>query len=147
MALNLRTPIAQRSLRLSEPFEREVVVIIGAPTQHGPNQASCEFQVVGLADDDVQTAIGVDTLQALSLALVGARRQIRDTMKVLERFHPDVSLTWEGADWSVALPLWVPLWDSAQVGPLEDFIDRLAEFSGPAAASADERLVDGQGDA
>ena len=116
--------IAERALELRGPAERTVVVRIGVPEADpaGSDNSRCPFQVTGLSDDSVRYAHGVDTLQALNLAFVGARALVAANAGVLAAFHEDFSLTWEGVPWQVSLPVWVSLDDAAQGERLEAFI-------------------------
>jgi hypothetical protein len=71
--------VAEREFPLRGPAERVVSVRIGVPepdAQH-PGTFRCPFQVTGLSDDSVQHAYGVDSFQALNLALVGVRHFIK----------------------------------------------------------------------
>lgn len=112
----LLSAIAERSFLLRGPTERTVTIKIGIPEsdpQH-PDCSRCPFQVLGLSDDSVQYAIGVDSFQALNLAFSGIRGAFIKNASVLAAFHEDFSLTWEGTPWEVALPLGVNVNDLEQ---------------------------------
>lgn len=67
----LQTVIAERRLELLSGTERkitEVVILIGAPEARGDNY-ECNYQILGLGYDQVRRSMGVDRVQALSLAL------------------------------------------------------------------------------
>jgi hypothetical protein len=117
--------VAEREFPLRGPAERVVSVRIGVPepdAQH-PGTFRCPFQVTGLSDDSVQHAYGVDSFQALNLALVGVRHFIKTNATVLAAFHEGFSLTWEDSSWEVALPVWVPAHDADQLRRLERFLE------------------------
>lgn len=116
--------IAERELQLRGPADRIVRVRIGAP-EPDPVQGGdfrCAFQVVGLSNDAVHHAHGVDSFQALNLAFVGARSLIKTNADVLASFHADFSLTWHGMSWEAALPVWVPIDRTEQAEQLEQFL-------------------------
>lgn len=119
------TALAERELHLQGPADRVVRVAIGAPEPdplpggdfRGP------FQVIGLSDDSVHYAHGVDSFQALNLAFAGIRHFIQTNADVLASFHEDFSLTWLDMPWEVALPCWVSLDNRDQAERLERFIE------------------------
>ncbi len=117
--------IARRSFQLKGPADRVVTVLIGAP-ESDPAHAGgyrCPFQVVGLSDDDIQYARGVDSFQALNLAVAGARRALKTTAHVLAAFHDDFSLTHGGDHWELGFPFWVSVNDIEQLQRFERFMD------------------------
>jgi len=118
-------PIAERTLQLRGPAERTVVLRIGAPEKDPAHRGDfrCPFQVVGLSNDGVQYAHGVDSFQALNLAFAGLRREVATTAAVLGSFHDDFSLTWEGTSWEVVLPVWTWANTPAQARRLERFLE------------------------
>ena len=60
--------IAMRSLTLAGETPREVTVGIKRPVpDNGPYK--CEYQIVGIGSGKVRYAVGVDSMQALVLAL------------------------------------------------------------------------------
>jgi len=61
--------IAERRLQLSGGTA-EVIVTVGRPISDG-NDYRCDFKITGLGYDKVQHAMGVDSVQALLLALMG----------------------------------------------------------------------------
>jgi hypothetical protein len=119
------TAIAERELNLRGPAERVVRVAIGVPEPDPLPRGDfrCPFQVVGLSDDSVHYAHGVDSFQALNLAFAGIRRFIQTNADVLASFHKDFSLTWLGMPWEAALPRWVSLDNSDQAARLERFLE------------------------
>lgn len=77
--VQLGAVIAERQLerRDAQGVEHEVKVLIGQP-QPDPTPGGdwyCPFQILGLADDNVKAAFGVDAVQALTLCLqmIGAQ--------------------------------------------------------------------------
>ena len=77
--------IAERRFKVRGLSSREVVIRIGVPEQQ-ERDSRCPFQVIGLSNDAVRYAYGVDSLQALILAFVGARRAVQNdavSMRVL----------------------------------------------------------------
>ena len=97
--------IAETQLTLHGPAERVVTIRVGQPEpdpEHPP-YSRCPFQVIGLSNSAVQYAPGVDSFQALNIAISGVRREIKKDSEVLAAFHSDFSLTqfeasWEGSD-------------------------------------------------
>lgn len=93
----IRDPIAVRELEArsnADGTESPVLVRFGRPE---PDPApggdwQCAFQIVGIGDDDVQHAFGVDAVQALHLAFqaVGARLFAAQSRKQ--------TITWLGMD-------------------------------------------------
>jgi len=81
--------------------------------------------VVGLSNDAVRYAYGVDSLQALNLALVGARNAVQNDVRVLSAFHRKLKLTLNGQPWDLSLPIWVCVFDKEQLGRLEAFMEKL----------------------
>ena len=117
-------PIAERELQLRGPAERIVRLRIGTPEPDPKHKGGfrCPYQVLGLSDDAVQFAHGVDSFQALNLAFSGIRNAVRTNAKVLAAFHDDFSLTWDDASWETAIPVWIDLWDADQAQRLESFL-------------------------
>ena len=117
-------PIAERRFKLRGLASREVIIRIGIPTRDG-RDSRCPFQVVGLSNDAVQYAMGVDSLQALNLAFVGARNAVKNDLRVLSAFHKKLALTWENQPWDVSFPFWVCVFDAQQLSRLETFVEGL----------------------
>src|SRR6188508_3013962 len=69
------TVIAERELNLRGPADRVVRLAIGVPEPDPLPRGDfrCPFQVIGLSDDSVHYAHGVDSFQALNLAFAGIR--------------------------------------------------------------------------
>lgn len=81
--------IATRTLRQTSST-RIVQVQIGKPEQHkNKKEWACEFQIVGLGEDRIRSARGVDSLQALILALEGIWHSLERSGR---------SLTWIGGE-------------------------------------------------
>jgi hypothetical protein len=116
--------IAERRFKLRGPASRDVVVRIGLPEPDGP-EARCPFQVIGLSNDSVRYAIGVDSFQALNLAFVGVRNSVKNDLRVLSAFHKKTTLTWQGKSWDLALPISVSVFDSQQLSRVDDFLETL----------------------
>lgn len=116
--------IAERRFVVRGLRSSEVVVRIGMPEAEGAD-SRCPFQVIGLSTGDVQYAYGVDSLQALNLALVGARNSIRNDVRVLSRFHRKLSLKFSGESWDLSFPIWAHVAYPRQLKRLETFLDDL----------------------
>jgi hypothetical protein len=80
------------------------------------------IQVCGLSDDAIRYAVGVDSFQALNLALAGISSAIKTNASVLAALHKDFSLTWEGCPWELSLPVCISSHDLSQQGRLEHFL-------------------------
>jgi hypothetical protein len=128
-------PIAERELRLRGPADRVVRLSIGSPEPDPVRGGNfrCPFQVVGLSDDSVHYAHGVDSFQALNLAFAGIRHLVKTSADVLSSFHQDFSLTWHDMPWEAALPVWVALDNPEQVVRLERFKEELWSRTKPDA--------------
>ncbi len=48
---------------------REVRVTVGKPTKSNDDEYSCQIQILGLGDEHTRSIYGVDSMQALQLAL------------------------------------------------------------------------------
>ena len=116
--------IAERRFKVSGLSSREVTIRIGIPERE-QRDSRCPFQVVGLSNDAVRYAYGVDSLQALNLALVGARNAVQNDIRVLAAFHRKLKLTLNGQPWDLSLPIWVCVFDKEQLGRLEAFMEKL----------------------
>jgi len=69
--------------------------------------------------------MGVDSLQALNLAFVGARNAVKNDLRVLSAFYKKLALTWENQPWDVSFPFWVCVFDGQQLSRLETFVEGL----------------------
>jgi len=65
--------IARRVLTNTDPGIGDVTVSIGAPRRHPKGNWECPFLIEGLGKAKIQGAAGADGLQALLLAVEGAR--------------------------------------------------------------------------
>lgn len=84
--------IASRRLHLIDEPTRQVVVQIGRPQPvDGSTDFFCPYQVIGLGDEKVRYAMGVDSVQALEEVI----RILPTELAVLSRESP--SLRWEDA--------------------------------------------------
>jgi hypothetical protein len=77
------------------PFE--VVIRFGAPRPDplsGNGDWECPHQIVGLGDDTVQAAYGVDSLQALLLSVFAVRTKLAESGSTLDWLGmPELGLT------------------------------------------------------
>lgn len=75
--------IAERRLYLEGEPQRKIRVLLGKPqTRPAPSNEEfslCPYQIVGIGDETVKAAGGVDAVQALQLALrmIGAELQLK----------------------------------------------------------------------
>lgn len=94
MKVELGPVVAERRLRLSDDPDREIWVRLGMP-QPFPDRPSsdhyCPYQIVGIGDEQVRRAAGVDSLHAIE----GALLLLPTELSVLRRKHP--GLGWEDA--------------------------------------------------
>ena len=91
MEVQLGNVIAERHLKFSPDSSapRNVRVLVGAPLQSpGMTAWYCPFQIIGLGSEEVHTAYGADSVQALQLAL----RLIGATLH--SRVHHPRHLSW-----------------------------------------------------
>jgi hypothetical protein len=116
--------IAERRLKVSGLASREVTIRIGIP-ERDQGDSRCAFQVTGLSNDAVRYACGIDSLQALNLALVGARSAVENDIRVLSAFHRKLQVKFNGQPWDVSLPLWVCVFDKKQLRRVEAFMEKL----------------------
>ena len=111
----LKHVVAKRVLVRQDAPERPVEIEIGVPRKRSASEWRCAFVLRGLDDDRVQTAYGVDALQAFLFAIAKARVQLKESK---------VALNWLGGpEWS-GLPRFVPTEYGIQ---FEDRIDCLME--------------------
>lgn len=71
--------IARRVLTQMGPEIRDVTVLIGNPRRQSDGTWKCSYCIEGLGKSRVQTAEGADALQALLLAVGGARVSLEKT--------------------------------------------------------------------
>src|SRR5436190_1932100 len=115
--------IAERRFKVSGLSSREVTIRIGIPERE-QRDSRCPFQVVGLSNDAVRYAYGVDSLQALILAFVGARRAVQNDVQVLSTFHQKLRVTFDEEPWDLSLPILVHVADREQLARLEAFLEK-----------------------
>ena len=119
--------IAETQLNLHGPAERIVTVRVGQPVfdpEHPPYYR-CPFQILGLSNDNVQFAPGVDSFHSLNIALSGVRRELRTNTEVLAAFHKDFALTQFEAPWEAVIPVWVQVESKEESEQLEVFVQNL----------------------
>jgi hypothetical protein len=77
--------IAERQLTLKSDStpDKEVRVVVGKPTQSEDRDYYCQVQIVGLADENVRSIYGLDSMQALQLALRFISTQLEEHRNVL----------------------------------------------------------------
>ena len=80
--------LAERILDISDGGK--VTVIVGIPQKHGDDSV-CIYKIVGIGDECVRHAMGIDALQALQLAL----KAIGTDLYTSEEAKAGV-LSWEG---------------------------------------------------
>lgn len=92
---NVGQVLAERRLELDAAVKgrrQEVTVLIGAPRPlPGSNDYFCAYQIVGLADETVRYAGGVDGAQALYLAMEAVGTYLSSTSEARSG-----RLTWYG---------------------------------------------------
>lgn len=95
----MKTVIARRRYRDLSNRGRPVEVRVGAPRRSGRDW-KCAFQVLGLQDDSVEDAFGVDGVQALLQAFEGVRAKLK---------RSSAHLAWPGGeDGDAGIPAQVP---------------------------------------
>jgi hypothetical protein len=105
-----------RTLKLSHPISTDVTIAIGKPQTFPDSQDYyCSFQMMGLGDEKVNWAGGIDEVQALLLAL----EQIGIRLSETEEYKQG-HLSWIGSD---ERNLGFPHLDSA--GMLNRFLPKL----------------------
>lgn len=116
---DLGRPIARRTLAEEGVTGRKVVVSIGLPrpdrfSKHGDWE--CPFLIEGVGESKVETTYGVDSLQALILAIEGVRVRLEQTGRNLFWLDPNL-----GTD----IPLNVPtVWGKRLVERVSLAIER-----------------------
>ncbi len=115
----LGRPIARRTLTEEGVTGRKIVVSIGLPrpdrlSKHGDWE--CPFLIEGVGESKVETTYGVDSLQALILAITGVRVRLEQSGRDFFWFDPNI-----GAD----IPLYVPtVWGKRLVERVSLAIER-----------------------
>jgi hypothetical protein len=98
----LGRPIARRTLTEEGVTGREIVISIGLPRPYRPSKSGdweCPFLIEGIGEPKVETACGVDSLQALILAIEGLRVRLEQTGR---------NFVWLDPNMGVDIPLYVP---------------------------------------
>ena len=84
--------VADRTLEVSNGgILGTATVRLGRPRQSGDDEWACPVQILGLDDDEVRDVYGVDSLQALVLALQMVRARVTTQPS-------GVQVTWMGMD-------------------------------------------------
>jgi hypothetical protein len=99
---DLGRPIARRTLTEDGVTGREIVISIGLPRPYRLSESGdweCPFLIEGIGEPNVETARGVDSLQALILAIEGLRVRLEQTGR---------NFVWLDPNMGVDIPLYVP---------------------------------------
>lgn len=100
--LDLGTVIAKRDLRYSDPEDkgsRTVQVLLGTPQESLPGREwCCPWKIVGLGDEKVRAAYGVDAFQCLQLVML----MIGSTL--VGRAGDETRLSFDGEPGDVGFP-------------------------------------------
>jgi hypothetical protein len=99
---DLGRPIARRTLAEDGVSGRKIVISIGLPRPYRLSKNGdweCPFLIEGIGKSKVETACGVDSLQALILALTGLRVRLEQTGR---------NFFWLDPNMGVDIPLYVP---------------------------------------
>jgi len=84
--------VAARKLYFFDDKKKEIAVLIGKPQrQSDSSDYYCLFQVVGIGDEEVRHATGIDAVQAMQLAM----KMIGAYLYSLNQ-HNGGRLRWEG---------------------------------------------------
>ena len=99
--LDLGAVIAKRDLRYSDPENgsRAVQVLLGTPQESLPGREwCCPWKIVGLGDEEVRAAYGVDAFQCLQLVMlmIGAT--------LVARAEDETRLSFDGEPGDVGFP-------------------------------------------
>jgi hypothetical protein len=70
-----------------------VILRIGKPQEIQPNHWYCPFQILGIGDEVVKAAFGVDSLKAMMIAIKMASIFLEDFAR-----HEDKRITWLNRD-------------------------------------------------
>lgn len=85
--------VAERYFHFVDDPKRRARVIVGRPRIVDDGEYKCSYQILGVGDEEVRTASGIDGIQALQLVLTKA---IPAWLARLHNEHPN--LRWEDAD-------------------------------------------------
>jgi len=99
--LDLGTIIAKRDLRYSDPESgsRAVQVLLGTPQELSLGREwCCPWRIIGIGDEKVRAAYGVDAFQCLQLVMI----MIGATLYA--RAGDETRLSWEGKPGDVGFP-------------------------------------------
>jgi hypothetical protein len=90
MTMSAEHVMAERLLRFEDPSSspKTVRVLVGKPVKSGETEYLCETQILGLGDDKARPIYGIDSMQALQLAL-------RFISEMLDHYR--ANLTWLGS--------------------------------------------------
>jgi hypothetical protein len=127
-------PIAVRRLAVAGEPGREIIITIGKPRPEAdPSVWRCSFLVEGIPHARRRVAHGVDSLQALQMAIEGARHVICEA---------GVVCAWnDGEPGDIGIPRTVPSFEgSGFAQKIERYIDReLERFTRAAQARGSKR--------
>ena len=95
------TVIARRALRYDDPEEgiHRVQVLLGKPRESSPGgEWCCPWQIIGIGDENVRCAYGVDAFQCLQLVMtmIGAT--------LYASAGNEMRLSWKGQPGDVGFP-------------------------------------------
>lgn len=90
MSLPTEHVMAERLLRFEDPVSgpRTVRILLGKPPRSAEEEYRCETQIFGLGDEKARPIYGVDSMQAVQLAL-------RFISEMLDKHR--ANLTWLGS--------------------------------------------------
>jgi len=98
--LELGRVIARRVLEQRKPETiRQVTISIGAPRRHPKGDWECPYRIEGLGESKVSASGGVDSLQALILAIEGIRGALK---------KPGYRFVWLNEEWGAGIPGHIP---------------------------------------
>ena len=92
---DLGRPIARRTLTEDGVTGREIVISIGLPRPYRPSKNGdweCPFLIEGIGEPKVETACGVDSLQALILAIEGVRVRLEQSGRNFFWLDPNIGV-------------------------------------------------------
>jgi len=116
--MKLGSVIAVRELAVGRSTTRHVTVQIGKPRRGDLNVWWCPYRVIGVGDDSVRAAGGVDAVQALQLAelAIAARLDTQPRLRWLGRDHGFARADrWVGEEWQRAISF---AWDGRRRSPV-----------------------------
>jgi hypothetical protein len=81
----INSVIAERKLSYEDDAAhcKDVCVILGKPTESDKGDYFCQVQILGLGDEKLRPIYGIDSMQALQLALRFISSQLDDHRKNL----------------------------------------------------------------